>query len=107
MDRAQPRGDVPKVGGVARVSGEENPASEGLDQEPAPQRAVAVDHATRREVLSGGQGDGERNLARLLPPVEFLDWTDAGRSQQPAVAIRGHYHRMEARLDRPEGPEAA
>src|SRR2546425_10053926 len=95
------------MGAVARVSGEEDPAPKGLDQEPAPQRAVAVDHATRREMLSGRQGDRERCPARALPPDDFLHMTDAGRSQQPAVTDRRHHQRMEAPLERPQETEIA
>src|SRR3989442_3875083 len=95
------------MGAVARVSGEEDPAPKGLDQEPAPQRAVAVDHATRREMLSGRQGDRERCLARALPPVDFLHVTDAGRLQQPAVPDRRHHQRTEAPLERAQGAEIA
>src|SRR2546425_2338216 len=95
------------MGAVARVSGEEYPAPTGLNQEPTPQRAVAVDHAPRREMLSWRQRDRKRHLARALPPVEFHNVTDAGRSQQPAVTDRRHHRRMEAPVERAQGREIA
>src|SRR2546429_7375595 len=95
------------MGAVARVSGEQYPAPTGRNQESTPQRAVAVDHAPRREMLSRRQRDRKRHLARALPPVEFHDVTDAGRSQQPPVTDRCHYRRMKAPLERAQGPEIA
>src|SRR5207245_9035431 len=77
------------------------------DHEPVPLRCGANEHVSRREVLSGRQGDRERLLARLLPPVDFLDVTDASRSQQPAVTERRHDQRMEAPLERAQGAEIA
>src|SRR5213079_570001 len=45
VDRGEPRGDLPEMGAVPRIAGKEDPASPGLDQESAPQRAIAVEGA--------------------------------------------------------------
>src|SRR5690349_23257085 len=95
------------MGAVARVSRVEDPAPTDLDEEPTPQRTVAVEHVPRREMLGGRQRDRKRYLARLLPPVNFLDLTDAGRSQQRAIADRRHHPRVKAPLERAQGLEIA
>src|SRR5207244_11722955 len=96
IERAEPPRDFPPMRAVARVPGEQDPAPAGLDQQPAPQRAVAVEHAARREMLSGRQGDRERRGARALPPIDFLHLTTARRSEQPAVPARWHLPRLKA-----------
>ena len=91
--------DLAEMRAVAGISGVEDAVPAGLDEEAAPQGAVAIEHAPRREVLSGRQRDRERCGARGLPPVDLLDLTDARRPEQPAVAERCHDRRMKAPLE--------
>ena len=58
-------------------------------------------------MLSGRQRDRKGRGARALPPVDFLDLTDASRPEQPAVADRRHEPRMKASIERAQGPEIA
>src|SRR5204862_561710 len=92
---------------VARSSGEEYSGPAGLDEDPTPERAVPIEHATRREVLSGRQGDWEWCSARGLPPVDLLDLTDAGRPEQPAIAERCHDRWLKAPVESLRGAQIA
>src|SRR5205807_8747056 len=107
IDRSEPRGNLPEMGAVAGIAGKQQTPAARLDQEPTPQRAVAVERAARGEMLRRRQRDRKRRGARALPPVELLDITDARRLQQPAVAKRGHEPRMKPSLQRSQGREIA
>src|SRR5204862_2045327 len=107
IDWAQPNGDLPEMRAVARVSGGEYSVPTGLDEEPAPQRAVPIEHAPRGEVLSGRQRDREWCGARGLPPGHLLYLADARRPEQPAITERCHERWMKAPLESLQGREIA
>src|SRR5207302_6113066 len=94
IDWGEPRGDLSEMRPVPGIAGKQDAARPGLDQESAPQRAVAVERAARREMLCRRQRDRKRRCARALPPVELLDVTNARRLEQAVVPERGHQPRL-------------
>ena len=61
----------------------------------------------RGEMLRRGQRDRHRRGPRLLPPIEFLDATDAGRSHERSVPERRHHQRIESIREHAERPQIA
>ncbi len=107
VDRPQASADLAEMRSVSGIAGEEDSASGDRDDEASPQRAIAVERAARREVLRRRQRYRERRGGRGLPPVEFFDPADAGRSEQPAIADRRHDQRMKAPVEQPQDPQIA
>src|SRR5918994_4096435 len=107
IDRAEPLADLAEVGAVAGVSGMENSASLYLYKESAPECAVSVERSTGGEVLGGSDRYRQRCDARGLPPVQLLNLPESGRTEQPAVTLRGYRLGMEPVLEQFQSGEVA
>ena len=82
IDCAERAANLVKETSVARVACEVDPAISGREQESAPQGAIAIERAAGGEMLRRRQRDGHWRLRAGLPPIEFLDASDARRAHR-------------------------
>src|ERR1019366_3674619 len=76
---------------VAGIPREIHDRASGLDDEAAPQAAVAVMQASRGEMLGGYIGYTRAGEFHALPPIELDRGTNVGLREVPRVAQSGRH----------------
>src|SRR6266853_5151151 len=87
IDGSEAIPNFPEVSGISGVSAEVDQAPARPDQITPPERRVAIEGPARGKMLRRGERDGRSRARRgRIPPVHFLDFLDALRTQKHLVA---------------------
>src|SRR6185369_6998369 len=90
ISRTEPLAYISKERAIPCVPGEVETGRSSLDSEATPQRAIAIERASGREMLRRSERDDERLELEPSPPVALFDSLDASGPDQPSIAEWRH-----------------